>query len=221
MTEHARARKTVHAIMRDTSSDTMTDLREALAHVIWIGGGPMVGKSTLAGLLAEKHSLTHYDLDEHGVSEHRRRPGEATLRFEELTMDERWLGPGPTALLERSIAIWSERFALVIEDLLALPRSHIVVAEGPGTLPWLVAPLVRTPQQAIFLVPTTRMRNAVELRRGPGFLARTSDPELAAVDLRARDALLWERITSFCSILGLRLEIADTTRGVEASLARL
>lgn len=75
-----------------------------------------------------------------------------------------------------------------------MPRSQIVVAEGPGALPWLVAPLVRTPQQAIFLVPTARMRDAVELRRGPGFLARTSDPELAAV---------------------------DTTRGVEASLARL
>ena len=38
-------------------------LQRALAHVLWIGGPPDAGKTTVAQLLAEKHGLQAYHFD--------------------------------------------------------------------------------------------------------------------------------------------------------------
>ncbi len=56
-------------------------------------------------------------------------------------MDERWAEPTVAELVDRSIAIYGELFARVVEDLTATTRSRVVIAEGPGVLPWSVAPL--------------------------------------------------------------------------------
>ena len=94
----------------------------------------------------------------------------------------------------RSIAIWQEGFALVLEDLLALPDSRTIVAEEPGAFPWCVSPLISSPPQAIFLVPTREPRDSVsvprcsarQLERFP----RIVDRERALINVSARDALL-------------------------------
>src|SRR5207247_3883074 len=107
------------------------DMRARLAHVLWIGGGPQAGKTTLSRLLAGKWDLKIYNLDWHAVRDHDRRGGAASAAFARLSMDERWVAPSPIDLLERSIAVREEGFALVLADLLALPRSRPIVAEGP------------------------------------------------------------------------------------------
>lgn len=208
----------------------MEDLRAQLAHVLWIGGGPQAGKTTLSRLLAGKWDLKIYNLDwhavrEHAVPEHTLRPDSATRAFTRLSMDERWAIPDPVEILERSIAVWQEGFALVLKDLLALPRSRTIVAEGPGAFPWCVAPLLRSVRQAIFLVPTRERRDiAAERRWGAGQLERFPgivDRERALVNLSARDALLDARIVASCGELGLRCERLDGSLDLDASLALL
>ncbi len=39
------------------------NLRSVLAHVLWIGGAPDAGKTSIANLLAEKHQLQVYHFD--------------------------------------------------------------------------------------------------------------------------------------------------------------
>lgn len=203
----------------------MTDLRDALSHVLWIGGGPQAGKTTLSRLLAGKYDLKLHNLDWHGARGHRLRPGEAAASFEQLSMDERWVQPIPHELFERSVIIWTERFDLVVEDLLALPTDRPILAEGPGAFPWCVAPLLASPRQALFLVPTLELRERVAQRRwgaaGARFDGYISDPDRAWSNIRARDTLLDARIESSCRELGLRCERMDGSSDLDASLELL
>ena len=203
----------------------MEDARARLAHVLWIGGGPQAGKTTLSRLLAGKWDLKIYNIDWHAVREHAGRPGTAVVAFQRLSMDERWAVPSADELLERSITIWQDGFALVVEDLLALPRSRTIVAEGPGAFPWCVAPVISSAQQAIFLVPTRERRDIVATRRwGTGQLERFPgivERERALTNVSARDALLDARIVSSCAELGLRCERLDGSLDLDASLALL
>ena len=206
----------------------MEDLRARLRHVLWIGGGPQAGKTTLSRLLAGKWDLKIYNIDwhaarAHALPDHAPRPGSVTAAFARLSMDERWVEPSPADLLERSIAVWQEGFALVLEDLLALPDSRTIVAEGPGALPWCVAPLLSSARQAIFLIPTRERRDIVAQRRwGSGQLERfpgIMDRERALVNVSARDVLLDARIQSSCAELGLRCERLDGSQDLDGTLA--
>jgi len=200
-------------------------MRARLAHVLWIGGGPQAGKTTLSRLLAGKWDLKINNLDWHAVREHAGRPGTAVAAFQRLSMDERWAVPSADELLERSITIWQDGFALVVEDLLALPSSRAIVAEGPGAFPWCVAPLLSSTRQAIFLVPTRERRDIVAERRwGAGQLERFPgivDRERALINVSARDVLLDARIASSCAELGLRCERLDGSLDLDDSLALL
>ena len=201
------------------------DLRTALSHVVWIGGAPRAGKTTLSRLLAGKFDLKLYNLDWHQVREHRGRLDPArhrvSLRWETATMDERWVRPTADELLERSIASWTEMFDLVVEDLLALPRSRVILADGPGAFPSRVAPLLASPRQAIWLVPTGEFRDAVARRRygAAGPLAETSDPERAGRNLRERDLRLGRHLARSCAELGLRYVEVDGSLDLDAALA--
>lgn len=203
----------------------MTDLSAALSHVLWIGGGPQAGKTTLSRLLAGKYDLAIYNLDWHGAREHGLRAGPAAAAFARLTMDQRWVEPDVPHLVERSIAVWSELFALVIDDLLARPRNRTIVAEGPGAFPWSVAPLIASTRQAIFLVPTPEVRERVAERRwGPGQSLRFDgirDLDRALSNLRRRDRLLDARVASSCAELGLRCETVEGSRDLDASVLLL
>jgi hypothetical protein len=201
----------------------VTDLRAALSHVLWIGGGPQAGKTTLSRLLAGKWDLKIYNLDWHQVREHAERPGARALAFTALSMDERWATPSVGELVDRSIAIWEDLFLLVVEDLLSMTRSRTIVAEGPGAFPWCVAPLLASPRQAVFFVPTRAQRETAAARRwGPGQVERFPgivDRDGALAKLRERDALLDERIFASCRELGLRRERMDGSRDLDANLA--
>ncbi len=203
----------------------MADLRDALSHVLWIGGGPQAGKTTLAHLLAGKWDLKIYNLDWRGAREHHARAGPAMRAFGRLSMDERWSRPDVSDLVTRTLIMWEELFGLVVEDLIALAERRTILAEGPGAAPWLVAPLLRAPRQSIFLLPTPEGRERVETRRfGPrqaGRFPGIADRETALAKLSERDAILDERIVASCRELGLRCETMDGSRDLDANIVLL
>lgn len=203
----------------------MSDLRDRLSHVLWIGGAPCAGKTTLARSLAGRYDLRTYDADWHHVHEHGNRPGGLPASWAGLSMDERWLLPSPAELAERDVQNWSARFPLVLEDLLARPRTRPIVAEGPSLFPWCLAPVLGSPRQAIFLVPSPEWRDRVlerRRRRGPvRFEDRTSDPERARRNVRERELLIAARIVAACRELGLRWLHVDGSQDLRDSLAVL
>lgn len=194
---------------------------DAYANVVWIGGAPCVGKTTLSRLLAGKYGLDLYDLDWHEIHDFPARPGGLPAGWASLSMDERWLLPSPREMAERDMRNWSARFGLALEDVGGVERP--TVAEGK-IFPWSLAGVIRSPRQAIFLVPTREWRReALERRERAGmghrFVAATSDPERARRNVAERDAILAEWIETSCRELGLRCERLDGSLDLDDSLA--
>jgi len=197
----------------------MDRARQQLAsHVLWIGGAPDTGKSTVAQILAERHELQVYHYDRHDARHHQRL-AETIPRYRAFlsaSLDERWVRPKPEALLQRSLQSFRDRFPLVIEDLLALPGEPLILAEGFGLTPELVFPILAGNHQAIWLVPTEQFKRASMQRRDkPSFRHETSDPDLARQNLFRRDLLLAEYVRKQAPAFGLTVHEVDSTRSVE------
>lgn len=131
--------------------------RASLEHVLWIGGAPGSGKTTVATRLARRHGLRWYNADAR-TWEHRDRAiargSAAAIRWEAMTPEERWVTSTPAEMLE--LSLHRERGPMVVEDLLALPRSPLVVADGT-TLP---AAAAQDPARAVWLIPTPEFQRA-------------------------------------------------------------
>ena len=178
-----------------------------LRHVYWIGGGSGAGKSTVARRLATEHGLRVYSTDE-AMRDHvaRLSPQEAPhlAEFLAMDMDERWCRRSPEVMLETFHWFRGEGFALVVDDLLALPPEP-TVAEGFRLLPHLVAPLLAEPAHAVWLLPTPAFRRAALHSRGGtwAIAGRTTDPHCALRNLLARDGLFTDRLARQTQDLGL------------------
>lgn len=198
-------------------------LGERLRHVYWIGGGSGAGKSVVARRLAEQYGLRRYLTDD-VMADHARRttPDESPFlaEFAAMDMDDRWLNRSPRAMLETFHWFRGEGFGLIVADLLSLPAHPPVLAEGFRLLPHLVAPLLTSPAQAAWLLPTPAFRRAAFASRGSlwQIAGKTSDPDRALRNLLDRDRLFTDRLRAETSRLGLTAIAVDGTVS-EAGLA--
>jgi hypothetical protein len=160
-----------------------------LAHVLWIGGPPCSGKTTVAGLLAGRHDLRGYNADVHTWEHHdkavERGYADATY-WQTATPDEIWLADLDT-IVAHTLEANAERSRLMLEDLEALPTSPLIVAEGTPLFPWLVADRIADPDHAVFLVPSPAFQRARLLERPRLTFERTSDPPRALENRMRRE----------------------------------
>ncbi|HVD51171.1 MAG TPA: hypothetical protein VNB51_03955 [Candidatus Udaeobacter sp.] len=200
-------------------------MREPLGHVLWIGGGTGAGKSSVASALAERYGLTRYDYDWHDSRDHTdrtrqdRHPHRAT--FLAMSLDERWVFPSPREMADNAIGSFGERFEMVLEDLLALPRGRFIVADGFGLLPELIHPFIQSPGPAVFLLATPEFRIVALERRGWRTIDGTSDADRARANRLARDELLTEYVRRTAAGLGLATISVDGTRGLDEITAEV
>jgi hypothetical protein len=135
-----------------------------------------------------------------------------------LTM---WVVPEPEALLRFLLRAFQDRFPLVVEDLLQLPREPMIVAEGFGFTPELLLPILLSRHQAVWLVPSEEFKRASVTRRNkPSFRDRVSDPQRATRNVFVRDMPLAERVQEQARSRDLMVYEIDGTRLVE-EMARL
>jgi hypothetical protein len=183
-------------------------------HVFWLGGSAAAGKTSVARRLAAEHGLSHYCCDDR-FEDHRRRahPGRHPhfLRVADLPPEDLWARPAAEQARDL-VLFYREEFALVAEDLQALPGP--VIAEGVGLLP----DLLPDPPKAVCLIATPAFRRAAYPGRGAfvqELLTRCPDPGQAFANWMDRDDEIARLVEGQARRLGLAVVTVDGTRGVE------
>lgn len=175
----------------------MENLKTKLAHVLWIGGSTDAGKTTVAYQLAEQFGMELYRFDV-AIKRHFDLLVQTNPKlqlYHAQSDEERWVKPSPKGLFDWLLYVFGEQWPLVLEDLLALPTDKLVLTEGFGFLPEIVAPLLSSPYQAIWLVPTESFKwQSMKPRQKYTRRLSWSDPERAINNLFRRDMMLVDLI---------------------------
>jgi hypothetical protein len=207
-----------------------SQLASALSHVLWIGGSPCAGKSTIGHTIARTHVFLDYHLDPMFRNHAIRRLAQGDLAlttFLQMSMDQRWLERSVEALVQEVLDSWSRECRLALEDLLAMPNEWFIVAEG-NFFPECVAPCLSSPQQAIWLVPTPsfcaqvrRHRAAEQARRRErqGVADEGSDPEQRVYNIIERDVQVARYVKQQAEQRQLAVYEVDGSRSLEEMVA--
>ncbi len=186
--------------------------------MLWIGGSTSAGKSTVADLMAARHGPSVYHVDHH-EEPHAERASALGLpvyeRWLAMTLTERWAESSVDELVADTLAMSEERLPMILDDV--ADNGGQVIVEGFQVYPWLVAPLLESPRQAVWLVCTPAFRRATHFARPHAWAtpSQTDDPERAQANRLERDDRIGEEIAVSARKLGLKTVEVDGSRGVE------
>jgi cytidylate kinase len=124
-------------------------------HVLWIGGAPGSGKTTVATRLARRHGLRGYHADTRTWAHRDRalREGNQAAQRWEAWRYTRDASLRPEEML--AMSLHRERAQMVVDDLLATPPSPLTVAEGTP----VSAALIAGPARSVWLIPTRELQH--------------------------------------------------------------
>ena len=188
--------------------------------VLWLGGAPCAGKSSVARLLGERFALDVVRVDDTidallAELDPERHP--ALSGWMALSWDERW-GRSPDVLLDEVVACYREHLGFVREQVLSrVGRGRPVLVEGSVVLPADVAPTLASPADALWLVPT-RAFQAHHYAQRPwigGVLKECGDPAAAFERWMERDARFAAWLEDEVRELGLACIAVDGSRSME------
>jgi hypothetical protein len=196
--------------------------------VLWLGGSPCSGKSSIAQALARRYGAAVYHCDDHWQAHCALVTPEAQpqmWRASRMSWDELW-GRDVASLLADELAIYAEEFPMIVADLRRQVQAHgLVIAEGAALLPGHVARHVADARQAIWLTPTEAFQRRIYPQRGPWvqqILAQCTEPDVAFARWMDRDIAFARHVAAQAEAAGLRAlwvdgksTLAENTRTVE------
>lgn len=192
--------------------------RRELSHVYWIGGSPCSGKTSIAAALADAYKLQLYHADQAyfrhaNVVTPERQP--TFHKLVHLSADALWMRTVAKQVTEE-VMHYQEEFPLILDDLLALPATRPILAEGAALLPECVVPLLGAPHHAIWIVPTPAFQVAHYAHRAwaQEVVAACSDPQQAFQNWMQRDMRFAEHVTQSAQRLKTRTLVVDGGRSL-------
>ncbi|MPZ99672.1 MAG: hypothetical protein GEU80_10120 [Dehalococcoidia bacterium] len=201
--------------------------------MLWLGGGQWSGKTSVARLLAQRYGLTHYSYDAQDAGAHLDRARQEPERFpvrariaqavDAGTFAETWVTLSADALAEEARRSHMERFAMVLDDIKAMPAEEVVLAEGWGLRPELIIRFCDEQRRAAFLQPTEsfRQHQIKTLPRAASLGMEVSDPALAQQHRVERDRMLAAEVAAEARRLGMLAIDVDGSVGIEGIATRL
>lgn len=175
----------------------MVNLAQELSHIYWIGGSPCAGKTTIARKLAAEYGFTYYKCDD-CYDDHMSRstPDQQPnmYKIKNQTWDQVWSTQFCSLSVEEQIEdvirVYEEQFSLILEDLLARPKTTPILVEGAALLPHKVTPLLTNLNHAICMVPTQEFQVEHYKKREwiHRILDQYDDPDLAFSNWMKRDS---------------------------------
>jgi adenylate kinase family enzyme len=208
------------------SGSTQSDVEQGLAHVLWMGGSPCSGKSSIAEALADRYGLVLYRCDD-AFWEHSERvdPGRHPTfhKLAQMTWNEIWTRPVDVQIADET-RCYHEEFDMILDDLLAYPKATPVLAEGAALLPDLVSGLLLDRRRAMWVVPTVTFQRAhYTPEQRPwmkDILKQCQDATQAFQNWMDRDAGFARWVSTRARELGLELMEIDGERTIEQNAER-
>lgn len=196
----------------------MSPVKEQLAKILWIGGSPCSGKSTIADWLAKRHGLTVYRCDD-AYYQHanlitpERQP--TFFRLAHASCDQLWMRPIEQQVSEE-LELYRGEFPLILADLKAMPAGSPIVAEGAALLPELLAGINIESRRAVWVVPTEPFQRDHYVNRAwrHDVLERCTDKERAWQNWMARDAGFATSVAHDTRTRKYRILTVDGTRTI-------
>ena len=205
-------------------NDRKTLVTDPFSNVLWIGGSPCTGKSTIADHLAAETGAHVYRCDDayfhhQDLTTAERQP--VFHRLARANCDEVWMRPVPRQI-DEALALYREEFSFILADLAAFEETTPVIVEGAALLPELVAALGVPTHRALWLVPTEPFQREHYARRQwrHEVLASCADPDQAWENWMARDAGFARFVAADATTRGFRALTVDGTRSL-ADMVRL
>lgn len=205
-----------------------------LDRVLWVGGSPCSGKSSVAEILSERYGLHYYPCDGH-FDAHAAAATAAEQpvleRIRSLRGDALWMRP-VAELVADEIAAYREEFPFVVQDLLRQTSGTegrgVVLAEGAALLPDEVFTRCGSAVRAVWMVPSAKFQWTHYRRRdwARDVVAACSDSERAFANWMQRDIEFADWVEARARALGyacLRVDestsLAENIRWVELHLS--
>lgn len=204
---------------------------EELAHILWMGGGTCTGKTSIAEFLSKKYDLCVYHCDDL-FEEHRGRAqpdkhptfyNAMFTTYADMDWERFWMRPVKT-LLQKELAIYADEFEMIVSDLLEMPRSRPILAEGSALLPRCVKEILTTPSAALWLIPEETFHRHMYRQRGPWvqrILRQCADPEQAFDKWMRRDIAFAKHIASQAAYWSLKTLTIDGSRSLRENKERV
>jgi 2-phosphoglycerate kinase len=197
----------------------MSESEDRLENVFWLGGSPCAGKSSISEILADRFDLDVYHVDE-AFENHvqgldpARQP--ALAKWCASSWDQRWMRP-IDKLVRDVIACYREHFALIWEDILAMPKQKFLLIEGTALLPRQVASVLPKTSHALWVIPSDDFQREHYSKRQwvRGILEQCNNPEAAFGNWMERDAMFAEWVEAEASALNLQLLKVVGNRTIE------
>jgi hypothetical protein len=160
--------------------------------VLWLGGAPCAGKSTIARRLGERFALDVVHIDDTFdacASELDTARHPALSGWMAQTWTERWDRP-PDVLLAEVVGCYREHLGFVVEQVAKRGGAgRRTLVEGSAVLPADVAPLLGRRAEAVWLLPTAEFQARHYAQRPwvEGIVRQCADPGGAFERWMARD----------------------------------
>jgi len=188
-----------------------------VSKMVWVGGSPCSGKSTVARALATDRGWSLYSCDEafdrHSAAVSAA-DGPTLKKVASLSVADR-LAQDVDLQVADVVRLCEEEFPLILHDLATFPDG--VVVEGAALMPGLLRSIAVPVAQAVWIVPTEQFQN---LHYGDRAWARAAvsrlpDPLNAFSRWMQRDARFATRIAQQAGQLGYRVIVVDGSETVE------
>ncbi|HEV2661385.1 MAG TPA: hypothetical protein VGU68_12335 [Ktedonobacteraceae bacterium] len=194
-----------------------------LAHVYWLGGSPCAGKSSIADNLAQAYGLRVYRCDDAFFMHEKIVTPELQPVFYSMvhmSSEELWIRRSIEQQFTEEVAFYYEEFALILADLLALPESPPILAEGAALLPACVSPLLLDPRRAMWVVPTKEFQLYHYSRRqwSREVVSECSDPDQAFRNWMERDIRFAMFVSQEAIVRRLPVLIVDGQRSLAENI---
>lgn len=192
-------------------------------NIIWIGGSPCAGKSSIADAIAAERGWAVYRCDDE-VERHAqladpvRQP--VFTRLNRLSCDELWMRPLDRQVAEE-FAFYRDQFSLILDDLARFPSDRTVIAEGAALLPDLVDPAAVARHRAIWIVPARSFQLEHYAKRTwpANTLSQCTDRAAAWANWMERDIRFARAVASSARALACPLLVVDGLHSLEDNIA--